>query len=62
MVQTAAQDVESVQAAVLLAAVAVVVFWRPLIKYAIMAAAVAVIAALGYGAIVIWQDVHHVVG
>ena len=46
---------------VLLFALAIVVFWRTVLKYVIMLTATAVITALGYGAVMMWQNVHHVI-
>lgn len=41
-------------------ALAIVAFWRTVIKFLIAIAATAVIGAVGYGAIMLWQNVHHV--
>jgi hypothetical protein len=57
--QTTVQEVQATQVAVVVAAITIVAFWRSVIKYALMLLATAIIAALGYGAIVIWQDMHH---
>jgi glucan phosphoethanolaminetransferase (alkaline phosphatase superfamily) len=46
---------------VLLFAMAIVAFWRTVIKYLIMIAATAVIATLGYGAVMMWQNMHHII-
>jgi hypothetical protein len=48
--------------AVLLAAIAIVAFWRTVLMYVIMLVSVAIIATLGYGAIMIWQSMHHIGG
>jgi hypothetical protein len=58
-VQAAVQEAQGTQIAVVLAAIAIVVFWRSVLKYMIMLIAIVVIAALGYGAVVIWQSMHH---
>jgi hypothetical protein len=47
---------------VLVIAIAIVAFWRPVLKYAFMIVIAVILAALGYGAIVIWQDMHHFTG
>jgi len=57
--QAGTQEVQGTQIAVLLAAIAVVAFWRTIIKYLVIVVATAILATLGYGAIVIWQNMHH---
>lgn len=45
----------------LLFASAIVAFWRTVIKYMIMIAATAVIATVGYGTMMMWQSIHHII-
>jgi hypothetical protein len=58
----AGQELEATRITVLLAAIVIVAFWRTLIKCVIVLASVAVIATMGYGAIMIWQSTHHITG
>jgi hypothetical protein len=58
--QVSIQEVEATRVIVLLAAVAIVAFWRTIVVWLIVLAATAVIATLGIGLIVVWQIVHHV--
>lgn len=60
--QAAAQNAEAVRILILLTAIAVVAFWRSLLRLLIIVAAAAVIAAIGYGAVAVWQGVHHITG
>ena len=57
--QAAVQEVQGTQIAIVLAAIAIVAFWRSILKCMIMLVAIAIITALGYGAVVIWQNMHH---
>ena len=50
---------QGTQLAVLMAALALVAFWRTVIKWVVILVATTIIAAFGYGAILIWQDMHH---
>jgi hypothetical protein len=54
--------VEATQIIVLLTAIAIVVFWRTVVKWLIVVASTAIIATLGFGLIMIWQTTHHTVG
>jgi hypothetical protein len=58
--QVAAQGMEATRIAVLLAAIGIVAFWRTVLRYVIMLVSITVIATLGYGAIMIWQGMHHI--
>jgi hypothetical protein len=58
--QAATQEVEATRIAVLLTAIAIVAFWRTVIKCVIMLVSIAIIATLGYGAIMMWQGMHHI--
>jgi hypothetical protein len=58
----ATQEMEATQNMVLLAAIMIVVFWRTLIKCMIILASIAIIATIGYAAIMIWQSMHHIAG
>jgi hypothetical protein len=60
--QAAVQEVQGTQIAIVLGAIAVVAFWRTILKCVVMLVAIAVIAALGYGAVVIYQNMHHPAG
>jgi hypothetical protein len=60
--QSPIQEVEATQIIVLLTAIAIVAFWRIVIKWLIALASTAIIATLGYGVIVIWQSTHHIAG
>lgn len=60
--QAAVQNAEGVRVLVLLGAIAVVVFWRTVLRLVLILVATAIIATIGYGAIVIFQDMHHVTG
>jgi hypothetical protein len=57
--QAAVQEVQGTQIAILLGAIAIVAFWRTILKYVVMLVAIAIIAALGYGVVVVWQGMHH---
>jgi hypothetical protein len=57
--QAALHQAQGTQLAVLIAALALVAFWRTVIKWVVILVATTMIAALGYGAILIWQDMHH---
>jgi hypothetical protein len=59
--QAAVQSAQPAGVAVLLLAVILVIFWRAALKLAVAVVAVGVIALVGYGAIVIWENMHHVV-
>jgi hypothetical protein len=53
------QDVMVAQLAVLLTAITIVAFWRPMVRWLMLLASTAVIATLGLGLIQVWQVVHH---
>jgi hypothetical protein len=57
--QAAVQEVQGTQIAIILAAIAIVAFWRSILKFLVMLVAIAIIAAVGYGAVVVWQGTHH---
>jgi hypothetical protein len=54
--QGTSQTVESVQAVIVLAATMSVIFWRLLLKIAV----IVMLALLVYGAILIFQSIHYV--
>jgi hypothetical protein len=56
--QAAIPAAETARVVMAVAAVAMVAFWRVVIKWLIALACVAILVALGYGAIMIWQVVH----
>jgi len=60
--QAAAQNAEGVRVLVLLAAIAIIAFWRTAIRLLLILVATAVIAAIGFGAIAIFQSMHHITG
>jgi hypothetical protein len=60
--QAPIQEVEATQAIVLLTAIAIVAFWRTVVKWLIVLASTAIIATLGFGLIMIWQTTHHTAG
>ncbi len=59
--QAAAQHAPPAGTAVLVLMVILVIFWRAALKLAIALVVAGVIALMGYGAIVIWENMHHVV-
>ena len=56
------QEVETAQTIALVTAIAVVAFWRTVVRSLIVVASTAIIATLGFGVIMIWQAMHHMVG
>src|SRR5258708_28131750 len=60
--QAAAQNADAVRILVMLAAIAIVAFWRSLLKLVIVLVAAATIARIGFGAIAVLQSVQHVAG
>ena len=60
--QAAVQGAEGVRVLVLLAAIAVAVFWRAVLRLVVMLVVIAIIAAIGYGAIAIFQSMQHATG
>jgi hypothetical protein len=60
--QAAAQNADAVRILVMVAAIAIVAFWRSLLKLVIVLVAAATIAGIGYGAIAVWQSMQHVGG
>jgi hypothetical protein len=56
--QAAASNAEGIRILVLLAAVAIIAFWRTAIRLVLILVVTAVIAAIGYGAIAIYQSMH----
>jgi hypothetical protein len=60
--QAAAQNAEGIRVLVLLAAIAIIAFWRTAIRLVLILVVTATIAAIGYGAIAIYQAVLHVPG
>ncbi len=57
-----AQNIEAIRILIALAAITIVAFWRSVIKYVIMLVAITILATLGYGAVMLWQSVHHAAG
>ena len=60
--QAAAQNAEGIRVLVVLAAIAIIAFWRTAIRLVLILVVTAIIAAIGYGAFAIYQTVHHVPG
>lgn len=60
--QAAAQHAEAARILVLLAAIAIVAFWRTLLRLVIIFIVTVTIAVIGYGAIAVWQNMHHITG
>ncbi len=60
--QAAIQNAEGIRLLVLLAAIAVVVYWRQVLRLVVILVVTAIIAAIGYGAIAIFEDMHRVAG
>jgi hypothetical protein len=58
--QAAAQNAEGIRVLVVLAAIAIVAFWRTAIRLVLILVVTAIIAAIGYGAFAIYQAMHHV--
>jgi hypothetical protein len=56
------QAVESARMIIVLFAIVFVVFWKPLLKIAVMVAATTMIVLLTSGAVVLLQDIHHLSG
>ncbi|HEY2508653.1 MAG TPA: hypothetical protein VGI58_19205 [Streptosporangiaceae bacterium] len=60
--QAAAQNAEAIRIVVVLIAIAVVAFWRKILKLMIIVIATAMIAGIGYAVIEVWQQLHHLTG
>lgn len=60
--QAAAQNAEGIRILVLLAAIAVAAFWRTAIRLVLTLVVIAILVALSYGAIALYQNMHHVTG
>lgn len=58
--QAAAQNAEGIRVLVLLGAITIVAFWRTAIRLVLILVITAIIAAIGYGAIVLYQNMHHI--
>ena len=56
--QAAAQNAEGIRILVLLAAIAIIAFWRTAIRLVFVLVVAAIIVAIGYGAIAIYQTMH----
>ena len=56
--QPTVQNADAFPILVTLAAAAIVAFWRTALKLLL----ITVIAAIGYGMIMLWQNAHHVTG
>jgi hypothetical protein len=60
--QVSVQDAQATQIVVLVIAMAIVAFWRTVIKWLVLLAATVIIATLGYGLIAFWQNTRHIAG
>jgi hypothetical protein len=58
--QAAAQNADGIRILVVVAAIAIVLFWRPVLRLVLILVLTAIIAAIGFGAVAIWHDMHHV--
>jgi len=56
--QAAAQNAEGIRVLVLLVAVAIIAFWRTAIRLVLILVVTAIIVAIGFGAIEIYQSMH----
>jgi hypothetical protein len=56
--QAAAQNAEGIRVLVVLAAVAIIAFWKTAIRLVLVLVVTAVIVAIGFGAIEIYQSMH----
>ena len=56
--QAAIQNAEGIRVLVVLAAVAIIAFWRTAIRLVLILVVTAIIAAIGFGAIEIYQSMH----
>lgn len=54
----AVHGIESARALIMLSAITILVFWRPIIKLALMTLAALMLALLGYGAIALSGSIH----
>lgn len=53
------QEVEAIQIIVPLIAIAIVAFWRPVVRWLIILTSIIIITTLGFGLVMIWQTTHH---
>ena len=60
--QAAASNAEGIRILVLLGAIAIVAFWRTAIRLVLILVVTAIIVAIGYGAVALYQNLHHVTG
>jgi hypothetical protein len=56
--QAAAQNAEGIRILIVLAAVAIIAFWRTAIRLVLILVVTAIIVAIGFGAIEIYQSMH----
>ena len=56
------QTIATIWIIALAAVIAIVAFWRTMIKLLIIFAAAAIITTLAFGAIAFWQTLHYLVG
>jgi hypothetical protein len=59
MLKTAPQSVESIRTAIVVFAVIAVVFWRVLLKFVLMIAAVLLVILLTSGVILLFESFNH---
>jgi hypothetical protein len=60
--QAQVHEVEATQIRVLLTAIAIVAFWRTVVRWLIVLVSIAIIATLDFCLIMIWQTTHHTAG
>jgi hypothetical protein len=60
--QAAVQSAEGIRVLLLLAAIAVAAFWRTVLRLVLILVLTTIIVAIGYGAIAIFQTMHHTIG
>jgi hypothetical protein len=57
--EAAAQNADGIRILVVVAAIAIATFWRPVLRLVLILLLTTIIAVIGFGAIAIWQDMHH---
>lgn len=57
--QVAAQNADGIRILIIAIAIAIAMFWRRVLRLLLILVLTAIIAAIGFGAIAIWQEMHH---
>lgn len=60
--QAAAQNAEGIRILLILAALAIAVFWKAAIRLVLTVITTTIVAVLGYGIVAVWENMHHVAG